>query len=433
MVLSTGIVPAFAREAQTGTVQVITIDEAVRIALDNNLSLRRSAVNLGTVRRAADRSWNGLLPSLNASAMVSHPTSVTGPVAPPRIDTWTPGFHVSAGITFSTATIENIRRAGADYEAGLLSYEAAREQLELQVRRLFYQILLLNANRELAAQSFESARFRYEQTAALARVGQASRLDELSARVDMENQRPAMMNAEISYINALDSFRTVLGIPAETPIRLDGTLAVGIIDDVSGITANMGTPLEVSMLLASIRSMEAQRNTIRNGAHVPSLRLSWDSTPLYIHDGSWNNGNWIDGSGSFTISLGLSLDSFFPWSNTRTQIAAINDNIRATEIQVTETLRNRENRINQNVRTVVNILESLGAIELNVELAQSTYEMIADAFRTGAADYQRLRNAGDGLAQARHRLLQEQFNLAIALLDIERELNIPFGTLGRGE
>jgi len=429
-----GLSLSFASETPNGAARVITIDEAVRIALDNNLGLRRNAINLGTARRAADRSWNGFSPSLNASAMIAHPTSITGPVPPGR-DMWTPGFHMSAALTLSAATVENVRRARADYEAGLLSHEAARERLEVQVRGLFYQILLLDATRELAAQGFQSARFRYEQTAALARVGQASRLDELSARVDMENQRPVMMSAEIGFVNALDSFRTVLGIPADTQIRLDGTLAAGIIDDVSGVAANMGAPLEVSILLASIRSMEAQRNAVRNGAHVPSLRLSWDSTPLYIHDGNWNGG-WIDtppNGGSFTVSLGLNLDGFFPWSSARTQIDAINDNIRAAEIQVEETLRNRENRIGQNIRTVVTILESLEAMELNVELAQSTYDMIADAFRTGAADYRRLRSAGDGLAQARHRLLQERFNLAIALLDIEMELNIPFGTLGRGE
>jgi len=72
-------------------------------------------------------------------------------------------------------------------------------------------------------------------------------------------------------------------------------------------------------------------------------------------------------------------------------------------------------------------------MRLNVELAQSAYETITDAFMTGAADYQRVRSAWDGLAQANHRLLQEQFNLAAALLDLERELNIPFGTLTIGE
>jgi outer membrane protein TolC len=74
-------------------------------------------------------------------------------------------------------------------------------------------------------------------------------------------------------------------------------------------------------------------------------------------------------------------------------------------------------------------LESLEATKLNVELAESTYEMIADAYRRGAADFQRLRGAGDSLEMAKNRLLQEQFNLISALLDLERELNIPFGTL----
>jgi hypothetical protein len=70
-------------------------------------------------------------------------------------------------------------------------------------------------------------------------------------------------------------------------------------------------------------------------------------------------------------------------------------------------------------------------MKLNVELAQTTYELIEDAFLRGAADYQRLRGAGDSLALARNRLLQEQFNLVSVLLDLEKELNIPFETLSK--
>jgi outer membrane protein TolC len=138
--------------------------------------------------------------------------------------------------------------------------------------------------------------------------------------------------------------------------------------------------------------------------------------------------NWND-SGSFSISLGMSLDSFFPWSNAKTQIDALNDNISAAHIQLTEIMLNQENRANQNIRTIERILESLEATKLNVELAESTYEMIADAYRRGAADFQRLRNAGDSLEMAKNRLLQEQFNLISALLDLEKELNVPFGAL----
>ena len=428
ILLCAGTQTAFARE------QVLTVDDAVRIALDNNLGLRRAALNTDTLRRASDRSWNSLLPTVSAGAMVSHPTSLTGGI-PPGQDVWTPGFSLSAGITLSTATVENIRRAQADYEAGLLSYEAARRELELNVRRLFYQILLLDANRELAYLNLASAQARYEQSAALARVGQVPQLDELAARVDMENTRPMVSNAEIMYENALDAFKAILGLPAETSIRLYGSLAgvvfAGDIIDQGGRA--MGDCLETAILRTSIQSMEAQRNVIRNSAYIPSLRLSWNSTPLYVNTPMGRS--WNDVNSSFSIALGLNLDSFLPWSNARTQMDTLNDHIRSTQIQLNDSTRNRENRVNQHTRTIERILESREAIALNVELAQASYEMFGEAYRRGAVDYQRLRSARDGLEQAKNRLLLEQFNLISAILDLERELNIPFGTLHhfRGE
>ena len=402
----------------------LTVDGAVRIALDNNLSLRQIALNTGTAKRAADRSWNTLLPTLNTQALLSHPTSITGPIEPASRDVWTPGFSLSAGFTFSASIADNIKKARIDYESGLLSYEAAKQELELQVRKLFYQILLLDANLELARQNFTSAQGRYEQSAALTRAGQAPQLDELSARVDMENLRPIVRNAETLYGNALDTLKLILGLPMETVVKLDGALSPGFTFQLSVVELGSGASLEAEILRKNIQSMEAQKRAARNGAYSPSLMFSWTSTPLY----SRQNSNWND-NGSFSISLGLSIDKFLPWSGTKTQIDTLTDNIRAAEIQLTDTLRNRENRINQNARTVESILESLEAIKLNVELAQSTYEMALDAYKRGAADYQRLRSAGDGLEQAKNRLLQEHYNLISALLDLEKELNIPFGTL----
>ena len=427
------VIPAvFAQENAV----TLTIDEAVQAALENNLSLRRVALDLGTRKRAAGRSWNSLLPTLGTSAIVSHPTSITGEIMPAQTaspdgrpqdrDVWTPGFSLSTGLNLSASVIENIKKAQADYELGVLTWESARQELELQVRKLFYQILLLDANRELATQNLASAQARYEQTTALTRTGQAPRLDELSARVDMENQRPAVRNAEMLYENALDTMKIILGIPVETGVKLNGELAGEINADITAVHTGTGASLETSKLLKSIKSMEAQRNTIRNGAYIPSLRLSWTSTPVY----NLQNEYWND-SGSFSISLGFNLDNLFPWSNTKTQIDALNDSINAAQIQLTETLRNSENRISQNVRTIERIVESLEAMRLNVELAQSTYEMYEDSFKRGAVDYQRLRSAGDSLEQAKNRLLQEQYNLISALLDLEKELNIPFGTLSR--
>jgi len=150
--------PSIAVFAQEPAVfRALTVNDAVQIALEKNLSLMQNAIDLGTKKRSLDHSWNSLLPTLNASAMISHPTSVTGPIEPESRNVWTPGFSFSAGLTLSASVIENIKKAKADYQTGLLSYEAARQELELSVRKLFYQMLLLDANRELAVQNFQSA------------------------------------------------------------------------------------------------------------------------------------------------------------------------------------------------------------------------------------------------------------------------------------
>jgi outer membrane protein TolC len=406
--------------AEAQTTRSLTVDEAVSIALDNNLSLRRNAITLDGTRRTADRSWNSLIPNVSAGAALSHPSSLTGDI-PAAQNVWTPGLSVSASLSLSLSTIDTIKKARSDYEAGLLSYEEARRELELQVRKLFYQIILLESNKELEAQSLVSAQARYEQTAAFAGSGQVSRLEEMSAKVDLENQRPNLRNAETVYENALDSFKTLLGIPREETVTLRGTLEYE--GQVSGETSGTAS-LEAALLQKSIASLEAQRSAVRNGAYIPSLMFSWNSKPLYTIDGNrWND------SGSFSITLGLNLDNFLPWSQARTQIDDINDDIRFAAIQLSETLRNSESRIVQCRRTIEQTQETIAALLLNVELAQSAYAMYEEAWRGGAADYQQVRDAGDSLLEAQNRVQQEQYNLISAILDLEMELNIPFGSI----
>jgi outer membrane protein TolC len=172
----------------------LDIENAVRIALEKNLSLERSRMESAAAKRKHDRSWNSLIPSLGVGAVAAHPMSITGPL-PPETNVWTPGFSLSASLQLSPSIIADIERTKEDYEAGLLNHAAARQDLEFQVRRLYYHILLLRANTELAEQNAVSAQSRYDQIRALQRTGQASNLDELSARLDLQTQQTNVRNA----------------------------------------------------------------------------------------------------------------------------------------------------------------------------------------------------------------------------------------------
>jgi outer membrane protein TolC len=121
----------------------------------------------------------------------------------------------------------------------------------------------------------ESAQSRYEERAALARVGQTSRLDELSARVDMENQRPQARSAETLYANALDSFKAVLGIEREAGLSLQGSLEYS--GAVVASEDSRGSSLETAAPRQGIEALEAQRKAAWHEAYIPSLRFSWNA------------------------------------------------------------------------------------------------------------------------------------------------------------
>jgi len=409
----------------------ITIERAVKLVIDNNLSLKRGAIDLQSRQRSADRAWNSLLPSLSADLRANNGTALVGDMNPAQ-DAWSSGFNFTASVTFTLSTFDNIKKATADYELGVLSYESAKQELELQVRKLFYQILLLDANRQLAQVSFESAESRHQQSADLVRHGQAPRLDELSARVDMENLRPTLKSTEVLYDNALDTFKTILGIDTETEIVIDGSLEAvspSLLEQrMTLLETDLSPAIETQSLQKSIESMRLQQSAIHRSAFLPYLRFGWSTTPLYnsyLED-------WID-NGSFGVYLGMNLDNFFKWSNARTQIENLDDNIRSVESQLSDVERNRYNRIAQYTRNENRIQESLEAMRLNVELAQTTYDLHEEAYKQGGIDYQQLKSASVSLEQSRNRLLTEQYNLISTLLDLEKELNVPFGTLYIGE
>jgi outer membrane protein TolC len=403
---------------------VLDMETSVGLALEHNLSLNRTRVEMEGKKRESNRSWNNLLPSVNAGANIRRGTSLTGDL-PPGGDEWTPGLSLSASLSFSPAIIVTMKKTKTDYEAGLISYESAKQELELEVRKLFFQLLLIQANVELAKESIASAQIRYEEAAARSKVGQASNLDELSARVDLENLRPNLRSAETQYVNALESFKQILGLPSDEVVQLEGTLEV-IVPEAppnSIIEARKQESWAITTLRKSLESLEMQRKILWNQAYMPNLQLSWNSAPTYSND------IFADTSGSFSIGIGINLDGFLPGSSQRTRIDAVDDNLKIYRSQIQEVILNQDMRIRQLQRSIEQSIETIEALTLNGELAERTYEMWSESYRRGTSDMQQLRSAGDSLLQAKNRIQQEFYNLVAASLDLEKELNIPFGSL----
>ncbi|MDR0383097.1 MAG: TolC family protein, partial [Spirochaetaceae bacterium] len=142
-------------------------NEAVALAIKNNLTLERQRIGTDTKRRASDYVWNKFLPTLNVlgGANLDSRNSTTKndpPSTTMTTDSFSTGFQaqIQAQLNINMAMFEGIRSVKMDYETGLLSLEQAKLQLERDVRKAYYNILLAE---EQLKQLLESQRNAEEQ------------------------------------------------------------------------------------------------------------------------------------------------------------------------------------------------------------------------------------------------------------------------------
>ncbi|MBQ7366398.1 MAG: TolC family protein [Spirochaetaceae bacterium] len=428
----------------------LTVDQAVDYANQNSKTLKSSAIDLEMKKRANDYKWNQLLPSVNVSATMSRSNEYTDPTAgigemlnplmqamgqqgfPASEETeakhWRAVGNVGISWNFSFALVDGLRLIRKQYEAGQITWDQTLRQNELQVRKLFYGLLLQQEGLTLQQRSLENARLRAQQAQVNYRNGLIPELALLQAQVAYENQRPSILKQEQAMKQQLDLFGFLLGVPAGTEIVLEGEINPSFIDldtdelislyaqnhpDILSLQKN----LEILNLNLSVQNMQA---------YTPSLSLSWGFQPVVVDISS----NWIDtyvDNGAFSATLAWNLTNLLPFSANRQAAKDIKDNIRKLELSLETLVEKTE----LDIRTQVDALaQSQAAIEAsagNIQLAQRSYDMTLVAYRNGTVELLDVRDAENQLNQAKLGLANEKFNYLSGLMDLEYTLNTKLG------
>jgi hypothetical protein len=115
-------------------------------------------------------------------------------------------------------------RVHAAYEAGKLTWDQTKKQNELNIRKLFYGLLLQQENLKVQETSLENARQRASQAEINFKNGIVPEISMLQAQVSYENQRPNIDKMEQTVSQQLDTFVFLLGMPVGTKIQLDGKI-----------------------------------------------------------------------------------------------------------------------------------------------------------------------------------------------------------------
>lgn len=132
--------------------KVLTIEDAVQLAKENNISIKTAENTLNNLDLKNKYSWNSVSPTANLNGNFSD-----------NLESDSASFSLSGSINLNLKTnlYSEIKGAKLNYEKGLLTYKEAVRQIELSVRKSFYNLIYQQENLVLQNRSLETSKTQY--------------------------------------------------------------------------------------------------------------------------------------------------------------------------------------------------------------------------------------------------------------------------------
>lgn len=463
---------AFAQESDSNKNEklILTVDDAVSYALKNNQSLKSAAIDLEIKKRANSYSWNTFLPSASLSGTLARsndidtikssiessaafPAFLQGASTPyglegglkavEQVDSskliddmygseeaalWHPVGSLSFSWAFNAAMLKSISATKKQYEAGLISWEQSVRETEVNIKKMFYGILLAQENLKIQKESMRNAEARWHQAEINYRNGTVPRLSVLNSQVTYENMKPTILSAENSLKQTKETFGFLLGLPYGTKIDLTGTIETSYVD----VNADelfkkyVEQNNEIKSLKKNIELIKTGIDATYLSTFTPSLAVSFGLQPTVsnITKNWFDKDNYSEG-GNLTITLAYSnLFDMLPWSSNMQKLKDSKQQLAQAEIGLEQLYQNAEIEVHKLCDNLTVSRANIEAMRNNVTLAQEAYDSTLKAYNNGTQELLAVRDSESSLNQARLGLMNENYNYISAVLDLETKFNI---------
>jgi outer membrane protein TolC len=433
-----------AAEAEDPPRMRLTVEDAVKLALRDNLALQAGIIALDTKKRASDLVWNQFLPDLAVRGTLmrqNKATSQTMGAFSITLPQWRVLGDFSASLTLSAALFAGIAAIKADYHAGVVTYEKARLQIERDLRKAYNDMLLLTENIALLRESYGAAERQVATAQANYRAGLAPELTLLQAQVSRDNMKPAIDQAENGLALSEANFAMTLGLPYETRFDLvpaEGETSFIPLDLAELIRQAAQNKPDIRELRRQLDLLEKTRKARFLQANTPYLRFDWNVNPTFspaldpFKNNWFKKNNWNDG-GTFSITVGIGLNSLFPFTKEGQAIKDIDNQIKTTVNGITQMIRGTELEIYNTLLSLEQVQTTVEAQDRTVAMAEQSYKLTEEAYRAGLQDLLQVQNAELQLRQARLEILKQEFSYRNSLIDLEYAMGLPFGALSSRE
>lgn len=412
--------------------QAVTLEEAVRAALEANPDIEAAQTRIQNARGMLQQVLSGYYPWLNASAQYGRsdnpPQAFMMTLNQRNLNVMDPTFNpnepddtenLRASLTLQWRLFDWGRRE-ADREMARWGIEAAREmeeatrnQLVYEVVRAYYSVLQAAAFAEVqseAARSIEeSLRIAQERY----RAGSAMKTDVLNLETQLAQAREDLIRAENGRQLALAALNTVIGVPLATKENIQApweTDEPPPIPTVAPDAVEQRPELRAARITTRMKEW-ALRKAQRDYGPTLSLFASsdWDTQPITDFEQSYMVGAMAE----------LNLFDGFRKRGARATALADAKEARAAERKARDQL---QLDLAQAQLRAEEAMERLEVTHKNLQSAREALRITREQYEQGAADIALLLQAQVGVTAMLTRHAAARYDYLIALANLERAL-----------
>ena len=471
---------------QTDSTLVISLEDALKIALSENTSVKVADMEIQRTKYAQKGSYGALFPQISATGMYSYAiqkqkvffgsddedsgssgggmssmfasafepimyyiqqlyTATGTPFIPYVTPTPDPSSsssssdpiemgrrnQVQMGISASMPLVnlqlwESLRITGDQVELAVEKARESRLGTVASVKQAYFAVLMAKASYEVYNAVFENAAHNLKLTESRYNVQKASEMDLARAQSTYAAAVPNVYNAENAIRLGLWQLKAVMGVDLDRAIDVKGNLAdyAGhmFYDINEGEEASLDRNTQMQQL-ALQAEMLARQIRMQQYAYVPSLAMQL-SYNYYTQSDKFNLSQW-KWLPSSTMVFSLTIPIFSGGQRYHT--------IKQTRVQADELELQRENTerqlrigIRQSLSTMETAMRTYDAASTALKSAEKAYDIASKSYQVGKTTFTDLNNTELTLTQTRLQQVQAVYNFVIAKAGLEQTLGYDF-------
>lgn len=416
------------QSAQAQDTLMVTLQDAVRIALSDNPTIKVAGQEIQLKKEARREAYAGLFPEASlvgsySRAIKKQSFAMMGEVIEVGTDnTYSGGLSVSLPV-FAPALYKSISLTETDVNLAVEKSRASRLDMVNQVTKAFFQLLLAQDSYEVLLKSYKQSEDNYNVVKAKYEQGAVSEYDKISADVQMRSLKPTVVSARNGVNLANLQLKVLMGMEADVKVAVEGNLK----DYEMSMFTRQAMPRPDNLVNNStLKQLELnalqlkQTLKLQYTNFMPTLSASFQYMYTSMNDNfKFKEYDWRPYS---TIGLNLSIplfkgSNFTQLKQTRIQMKQLEENRINIERQLTMQATSYLDNMAASTEQVVSNKEAVYQAEKGRTIAEKRYEV-------GKGTILELNSSEVALTEAQLTYNQSIYDYLVAKADLDLVLGI---------